>query len=170
MFSAESEKWRSCSDVVAPGRIPGPGWFLSTTVFALEETKLVPFVALCYREVAAIFSLLKLPPLYWLLQNSFSENKLYIGSTMIHRSLASYFVSKCASVKSSSELKLNGIYHFMNAAGKHHTYGHSWHTNQGTPCAHFTSTLQHVFLRRSAVNSSTHLAHAQTALPNSGRE
>lgn len=34
----------------------------------------------------------------------------------------------------------------------------------------FTATLLHVFLCRSAVKTNTHLAHAQNALPNSGRE
>lgn len=34
----------------------------------------------------------------------------------------------------------------------------------------FTATLQHVFLCRSVVKSNTHLAHAQNALPNLGRE
>lgn len=61
-------------------------------VFAFHEVNMVPFVALRHSQVAGIFSF-KLPPPRGLLQNSFSENKLSVGSTMEHHSLESYFVS-----------------------------------------------------------------------------
>lgn len=38
-------------------------------------------------------------------------------------------------MKGSSEPK--PIHHVVNAADKHHTYGHNWHTTQGTPCGHY---------------------------------
>lgn len=91
MSSAEHEKWRSCPDVmVAPGRIPNPGYF--NQLFALQEGNLVPLVAPRHSQVVGIFYF-TLPPPHGLPQNSFSENKLSIDSTMKHHALEDYFVS-----------------------------------------------------------------------------
>lgn len=59
--------------------------------FAFQEVILVPLAALHYSPVARLF-FFKLPPPHWLLQNSFSENKLLIERTIEHHSLESYFV------------------------------------------------------------------------------
>lgn len=42
-----------------------------------------------------------------------------------------------ATVKGSPEPKLNAIHHLVSATAKHPTYGHNWHTTQGTPRGHY---------------------------------
>lgn len=86
--------------------------------FAFQEVILVPLVTLYNSQVARLF-FFKLPPPHWLLQNSFSENKLFIERTIEHHSLESYYVYNVCQSQRKGLTPTKPIHHLVNAGDKH---------------------------------------------------